>query len=412
MKNKIKKAGSNWVDGDRFYDREFEIDELTERVHGGIHTLLTAQRRMGKTSLARELLRRLREKGQFATVFVDLEATESPQDAVAEIALQSQSVRGAGVQIKRWFADTLGFTGEVEISVSDVKLKLRAAINAGNWQSRGDEVFAALAKNDLRVVLVIDELPLLVNRLLKGQDYLITPERKQAVDGLMSWLRKNGQDHQGRICMILSGSVSLEPILQQAGLSAHVNIFSPFDLKPWSEETAAQCLAELAKTYSLQLSLEARQDMCRRLRCNIPHHVQQFFDCLHLFLSRAGRSEASLEDVERVYDDDMLAKRGQMHYETRLKTALGTDLYQLALDLLTEAAVQDGQLRADAIERYRERHPATAGTDPVPVVLDVLEQDGYLEQRGDGYRFVSGLLQDWWHARHGRFFVPIGGRRA
>ena len=410
----IKKGGSNWVDGDRFYDREFEIDELTERVRDGIHTLLTAQRRMGKTSLARELLRRLREKGQFATVFVDLEATESPQDAVAEIALQSQSVRGAGVQIKRWLADTLRLTDGVEISVSDVKLKLRAAINAGNWQSRGDEIFAALAKNDLRVVLVIDELPLLVNRLLKGQDYLITPERKQAVDGLMSWLRKNGQDHQGRICMILSGSVSLEPILRQAGLSAHVNIFSPFDLKPWSKETAAQCLAELANTYSLQLSLEARQDMCRRLRCNIPHHVQQFFDCLHLFLSHAGRSEASLEDVERVYDE-MLGARGQagtVHYETRLKTVLGTDLYQLALDLLTEAAVQDGQLRADAIERYRECHPATAGTDPVPGVLDVLEQDGYLEQRGDGYRFVSGLLQDWWHARHGRFFVPIGGRRA
>ena len=96
MKNKIKKGGWNWVDGDRFYDRELEIDELTERVRDGIHTLLTAQRRMGKTSLARELLRRLREKGQFATVFVDLEATESPQDAVAEIALQSQSVRGAG----------------------------------------------------------------------------------------------------------------------------------------------------------------------------------------------------------------------------------------------------------------------------------------------------------------------------
>ena len=408
----IKKGGSNWVDDDRFYDREFEIDELTERVRDGIHTLLTAQRRMGKTSLAKELLRRLQEKGQFATVFVDLEAAKSPQDAVAEIALQSLSVRGAWVQIKRRLANTLGLIDGVEISVSKVKLKLRAAINAGNWQSRGDEVFAALAKNDLRVVLVIDELPLLVNRLLKGQDYRITPERKQAVDGFMSWLRKNGQDHQGRICMILSGSVSLEPILQQAGLSAHVNIFSPFDLKPWSEETAAQCLAELAKTYSLQLSLEVRQDMCRRLRCNIPHHVQQFFDCLDLFLSRAGRSEASLEDVERVYVDDMLGTRGQLHYETRLKTVLGTDLYQLALDLLTEAAVQDGQLRADAIERYRERHPATAGTDPVPGVLDVLEQDGYLEQRGDGYRFVSGLLQDWWHAQRGRFFVPIGGRRA
>ena len=42
---------SNWVDGDRFFDREAELRLLRERVENGTHTLLTAQRRMGKTSL-------------------------------------------------------------------------------------------------------------------------------------------------------------------------------------------------------------------------------------------------------------------------------------------------------------------------------------------------------------------------
>ena len=75
---------SNWVDGDRFFDREVELQLLRERVENGTHTLLTAQRRMGKTSLVRELLRRLDEDGEFATVFVDLEGamdarTQSPK---------------------------------------------------------------------------------------------------------------------------------------------------------------------------------------------------------------------------------------------------------------------------------------------------------------------------------------------
>ena len=56
---KLRKAGSNWVEGDRFFDRDAEIEALAERVRDGTHTLLTAQRRMGKTSLVRELLRRL-----------------------------------------------------------------------------------------------------------------------------------------------------------------------------------------------------------------------------------------------------------------------------------------------------------------------------------------------------------------
>ena len=49
----LRKAGGNWVVGDRFFDRETEIEALMERVGDGIHTLLTAQRRMGKTSLVR-----------------------------------------------------------------------------------------------------------------------------------------------------------------------------------------------------------------------------------------------------------------------------------------------------------------------------------------------------------------------
>ena len=46
----FRKAGGNWVEGDRFFDREVELEALAERMQDGAHTLLTVQRRMGKTS--------------------------------------------------------------------------------------------------------------------------------------------------------------------------------------------------------------------------------------------------------------------------------------------------------------------------------------------------------------------------
>ena len=82
-----------------------------------------------------------------------------------------------------------------------MRVKLRAGIDGGNWRQRGDGLFAALAENERPVVLAIDELPILVNRMLKGHDYRITPEGRQAVDEFLSWLRKNVQAHQGRICI-------------------------------------------------------------------------------------------------------------------------------------------------------------------------------------------------------------------
>ena len=418
----LRKAGGNWVEGDRFFDREAELEALVERVRDGTHTLLTAQRRMGKTSLVRELLRRLKDEGRFETIFVDLEGASAPADAIAEIGFQSRSAQGAWSRIKPLFANILSAAVEIGSRVprpadTDLWMKLRAGVDAGNWRRKGDEVFAALAGNGRPVVLALDELPILVNRLLKGDDYGITPERRRAADEFLGWLRMNGQTHRGRVRMILSGSVSLEPILQQAGLSAHANIFSPFDLKPWDRETAMACLGALGGTYGLDLPHAVRQDMCRRLRCQIPHHVQRFFDLLHEDLRRAGRRTASLEDVERVYDHEMLGIRGQMdlqHYEGRLRMVLGDEGYRAALEMLTEAAVNDGRLRDDAIDRHRESLAAEAGAGALPVedLLHVLEHDGYLARQGDGYRFVSGLLEDWWRVRYGRSGASSGARPA
>ena len=410
------KAGGNWVDGGRFFDRETELEALRERIGDGTHTLLTAQRRMGKTSLVRETLRRLAAEGEFETLFVDLEGAMDPEDAIAEIAFQTRSAHGLWLRITHAFRNILMQTGDLveEIGASELKFKLRATINRGNWKQKADAVFTALANHEKPVVLAIDELPILVNRLLKGQDYRITPERKQATDEFLGWLRKAGQAHRN-VRLIVSGSVSLEPILLQAGLSAHANIFSPFELKPWSETTATQCFAALAATYQLDLPLEVRQQMCSKLRCCIPHHVQQFFDCLHEHLRRAGRSKATPEDVHRVYDDDMLGIRGTIdldHQKSRLELVLGSNGYLTAIELLTEAAVNNGLLTEDSVARYNEYFRFSDETDHVPVgdVLLVLEHDGYLAKAPDGYRFVSGLVEDWWRSRFLMNFNPIADR--
>ncbi|MYI88775.1 MAG: ATP-binding protein [Gammaproteobacteria bacterium] len=146
----LKKGGSNWVEGEKFFDRENELEALEERVRDGTHTLLTAQRRMGKTSLVRELLRRLGKTDDFDTVFVDLETAMNTAGAVAELRIQSNEGPGAWDRIKANFANVLKGLGDRidEIAMADLKVKLRAGIDAGNWQQRGDEVFSALAGNE------------------------------------------------------------------------------------------------------------------------------------------------------------------------------------------------------------------------------------------------------------------------
>ena len=243
----LRKAGANWVEGpDRFFNRDAELEALAERVRDGTHTLLTAQRRMGKTSLVRELLRRLRADGGFETVFVDLEDAADAPDAVAAIGAEAKSASGALRRIGTLFANALQGVVETidELSLADVRVKLRAGVDAGDWRRKGDGVFAALADGDRPVVLAIDELPILVHRLLTAGTERTQAEGRAAADAFLSWLRRNGQMHRDRVMMILSGSVGLEPILRRAGLALpcpHIqgwtNQLPPCSVTAWSTRT-------------------------------------------------------------------------------------------------------------------------------------------------------------------------------
>ena len=67
-----------------------------------------------------------------------------------------------------------------------MSIKLRAGLTAGNWIPKGDELFSILATEDKPVLLLLDEVPILVNRIIKGEDYKITPERCRVAGEFMS----------------------------------------------------------------------------------------------------------------------------------------------------------------------------------------------------------------------------------
>ena len=188
----------------------------------------------------------------------------------------------------------------------------------------------------------MDEVPVMVNRMLKGENFIITHQSRTAVDEFMSWLRDNSLRHQNKIRIVVSGSIGFEPILNQAGLSATINNFSPFELKPWDEAAAIGCLDALANEYGVEFKEGAEVAIVRRLGCCIPHHVQMFFTQVHERCKRRQRMEFYADEVNDIYESEMLGIRGHAeltHYEERLRIILGPEIFPLALEMLSETAV-------------------------------------------------------------------------
>ncbi len=373
--------------------------------------MLVAQRRMGKTSLMREMSQRL--QGRYICLFVGLQKACDSRDAMVELSLAMRPYQSLWDKTKDVFSNILStlFENIEKINFKDIGISLRAGLTAGNWKEKGDQLFSVIASEERPVILLMDEVPLMVNRMLKGEDFTITHERRSAVDEFMSWLRDNSLRHQNKVRIVVSGSIGFEPILNQARLSATINNFSPFELKPWDEPAAIDCLDALANEYGVKFKEGAEAAIVKRLGCCIPHHVQIFFTQVYERCTRRQRMEFYADEVNDIYESEMLGIRGHAeltHYEERLKIVLGPEIFPLALEMLTETAVA-GCLGKESLMELRKGYTFREKSiqDAQEEIIRVLEHDGYIKQAAQGYVFESHLLRDWWLKRYGFFYVPV-----
>ena len=138
----MRSSTGRWVSGDDFFDRDRELQILETRVREHNHILLTGQRRMGKTSVLRELGRRLESDG-WVLLFTDVEGATCAEDAIAAIAQAVHPVRsispGARRCLERLYAKVVDdvpgrIADTLEILVHDGYLE--AGDNGYRFQSR------------------------------------------------------------------------------------------------------------------------------------------------------------------------------------------------------------------------------------------------------------------------------------
>ncbi len=403
----MQSATGRWVSGEDFFGRERELEVLGERVRDGNHVLLTGQRRVGKTSIARELGRILEDEG-WIFLLVDVEAASGSEDVVAMLAQAIHPIRPIASRLRALMRQFVGNLEEV--SAAQVRVKVRAGLTAGSWPRHGEELLRACEGQDRRVLIVLDELPIFLSRLLRED----SGDGKR-VDEFLSWLRGVFQTAASQtVVLMVSGSIGLAPLVGRLGMSDRINYLHPFRVAPWSRETSVACFERLAASYGVALDGRVAETAYAKLGLGIPHHVQSFFVHLRDDARMRGVEALTLEAVERVYQTSLLGPWGQndvQHYATRLQDHLDEFDYRVAMEVLTEAATQ-GAFAPSA----REALETSLGTlhDKIPArvaaVLDVLEYDGYLKGTDGGHRFESALLRDWWRARFERGHVPLERR--
>ena len=414
----LKNKYGPWVSGPDFFDREVEIRLLTEQIDQGNNTLIVAPRRVGKTSLVQETFLRMKERNNYYLLYADVQHCSTPEDVMVVISLKSyphhalkDKVLSAFRDFWKHFRENVESIGSNEL----LEIKFREGLAGGDWRAKGQKILQSLAQADKPIVLCLDELPIMLSRLLSAANKGEYESRQKDAGIFLSWLRQIMGNYQQRLRFIICGSIGLEPVLRRHGLSHTIAHLQPFELASWSRKTAEDCLNALAVTYKVKWTAQTRNALLDSLGLYIPHHVQMFFGHLWIDCTKRDTNKITKTDVRRVYQNSMLSARGHAEladYEERLRRVFDPGSVMLALDLLTEAAVSGGltpENAAKLMKRFQLESPDKILRD----VLDVLQHDGYLEWVEDrsAWCFISFLLKDWWKRRFSQGYVSPKGRR-
>ena len=394
------------VVGDDLYGRDYELKTLWERLEAGEHVLLLAPRRVGKTSLMLELRRR--PHPNWHVIYINVEGATDAADLFADILAQlaSHPTYRRGIEnIPGWHAaknilSAANFSAKARVGeLGELKVEFASAMRA-DWHRRADQIRARLAMTEAqqaeeRLLVIIDELPLLVARLVDNG-----PRRDAEL--LLSKLRewRQAPDLRGRVVTLAGGSIGLEGVVQRAGLSGVINDLVPFHLESWSRSTARQFLCEISRGSGFPLGKSTVEQVLDLLHDPVPYHLQLFFQVLRREC-RGDPASLAPELVRRCFEQRLAGASGTAHldhYATRLEIALGKQERRAALAVLSRLSQLASPTELVSVEELQQ--PIAEREGAFRSALRTLEADGYIRREGDCVSFRSNLLRRWWRKHH------------
>ncbi len=253
-----------------------------------------------------------------------------------------------------------------------------------------DVVTTAVRSSDARLLLVLDELPVLAREL----------ERVQAGTGMamLHTLRRLRQEHPRRLRMLCLGSIGFHHAIRGESQGA-LNDLDPQRLGPLSQGEAtylAACIfrhAHAPPGYERDLA-----PAIARVSEGAPYYVHQ----LVADVLRDHPRGCVTADVERIVDAALADPDNRWdlrHYVDRIEPYYGGDA-PLARAVLDAIASEPSGLSLIEVtsQLAANRELAPIDDERVRDVLRRLEADHYLVRDGDRRRFTFALIRRAWIA--------------
>jgi len=366
--------------GTDFFPRDAVINKIYRRLDAGNHIFMSAPRRAGKTAIMRFMEDNPR-KG-FAFIYISVEDVNDMEEyfeilseeivesiAVSKLVRASKSAKS----IFSRFADRIK-----KVKVMNIELETTTK-EVPLFSQEFEGLMKNLDTSDFKIVLLIDEFPIALERIEKDLGV------KEATE-FLHVNRTIRQRAKRGIQFVYTGSIGLPNIARKLNATATINDLSVIEVPALNPVQAKEFATKLLKSYKVKIKVEVINYMLDRLKWLMPFFIQLIVQMII--------DEYELEEklVTKKLVDLVIEKasnhRNNIYFEnyySRLSKSLAKEEAKLAKKILSDIAKKDTL----PLSSFKENEEALA-------LLDILEFDGYINSQNDTYTFNSPILQLWW----------------
>lgn len=378
------------VEGDDFFGREKELKVAWRHIQKGNSLILSAPRRVGKSSLAKKILAEAKEIG-WNTLEINLEEIKS-EEGFVKIFLEK-------LTNQTWWSKFKDDSNKkITQLLESIKpsLEYEGAKATLEWKSSKNDVYENLKKlldHDKETLIMVDELTVLLGSFIDNDEV----SGKKDVEFFLNWLRSFRQVSGTKIRWIFCSSIGIDNFTNQHNLSYTFNDVNPFPIAEFKREKAKELLLELAKSDEIVLSEEIIDYKLDKLGWLLPYFIQILYSKFY-HLIQVNENEINIETVDEAYSI-LLNEKHLNTWEERLNEY--NQFEKHARDLLKKLSnIKEGERRSILFTFLNSKIKNQEKTEVIlNKLLYMLQNDGYLIESDSKYVFRSPLLRDFWFKR-------------
>ena len=371
------------VEGEDFFGREKEIRKANRLLDSKHSLLLSAPRRIGKSSLAKRLIEEKKQQG-WKCVYIDLEETTT-EEGFLRLVIEAFKENGIWKQLAEGMSKGL-------VSVLDRIEKISLGpvdLNIGKREEQEDlyKNLKELIKHDEDTFIVVDELTLFLGILNKSEN------GAEKVAFILNWLRSLRQVSKTNVRWLFCGSVGLRNFTSAMNLGYTINDLMEFGLGELSREEAEGLLSGLCKSEDMEMGEELINYTLDKLHWNIPYFIQVIFSKL----AEEYEDEVTKESIDIAYNK-LCSENYLSTWSERLSEYREFEVP--ARQILKSLSTQPAGMERDAMLNILMTGQDASKVEEIDYllskVLEMLENDGYILKMDSIRAFRSPLLRDYW----------------